>query len=315
MSLFNFFKQPNEDINPEATLRKSWDLINAEKFNYIEAKRNLLKLPDEMMKYKAYELYKIYNDGENRDNMIMDSENNAAWDYLNKAVRAGNMQAYYEMGLVFLGEKETHDKGSIYIKMAADMGHLHASRLIDENGENLPSGIELAARGDLYSEESYTESFAVREMYYSAELFNLGVAVRGSMVGDYFNQRNLYDEAVIWFEKAAEMRDENGMYNYLVLHANKDLRTPNNKKAFEYAEKLVLQRDSDAMHSAGRLALRNNMRTLSATYFKLCAHYSSAELGFEAEDHAARLLFHMSIEEQNMVNDRYRHFLHLIDSQ
>ncbi|QBM26211.1 tetratricopeptide repeat protein [Hydrogenophaga pseudoflava] len=257
----------------EAQLRLAAHYIDDETFNFDCAEKWLRLLIKKESTYAKYELYHLYNTGRIIDGVNYQTDENLAVSrgLLIEAAKEGHVQALYELALIEMQNKASYADGFNRMINSANRGHTHANTLLKKYEQKLPPTLVMAANGDLINEESDHASTESRDFQLSVELGNLGVATRQAMAGDYLNKRQLFEEAFVWYEKAAQQGNSEAAFNLAVLHVENAVPQADLNIALRLLEPLAKKGDSDALHLQAKIYLQKKMYAHAIAYFKLSA--------------------------------------------
>lgn len=262
----------------EAQLRLAEHYL-VDSFEFDKAEKWLLKLVSKNSTYAKYELYKLYNDGRSLGiNYSTDEHLEKAQQYLLEAANEKHIQALYDLATKELGSKETQDVGAERLVEAAQLGHEYALMLAEKYDYEIPTALVLAANGDLYNEDAERCSLEARELYLSIELANLGVVTRQTMVGNFYNKRELYTDAFDWYEKAANNGCNTAAFNLAIYHVNFKVYKSDPIKAIPLYERVAAEGDYEAMRALADLYLATKKYGNSLAYYKLAAEFAPSDV-------------------------------------
>ena len=262
----------------EAQLRLAEHYL-VDSFDFDKAEKWLLKLISKNSTYAKYELYKLYNDGRSVGiNYSTDEHLDKAQKYLLEAASEKHIQALYDLALKELGSKETQENGSERMIEAAQLGHEYASAIEEKYDYEIPSALVLAANGDLYNVEAERCSLEARDLHLSIELANLGVVIRQAMVGDFYNKRELYNDAFEWYEKAANNGNNSAAFNLAAYHVDFKAYKSNPLKAIPLYERVAAEGDYEAMSSLADLYVATKKYANGLAYYKLAAIFAPSDV-------------------------------------
>lgn len=270
--------------------------ISEDNFDYDKAEKWLNRLLESNSLFAAYELFNLYNNGRNKDAIISEYSFSKAIQLLEIAANKNHIEALFQIGIRELGTEETKSAGVEHIIDASLAGHLYAKKLLEKYDWELPYALELAAAGDLYNEAAESFSLKARDLYFKVEISNQGDFKYIHSIGDFYNAAELYDDAAIWYKKAADLGNDDAKYNLAVLHQDYKLNDSNLDDALRLLESLVRKSDFDAVHMTGRIYL------IKKQYHKAVAHFRAAALIAPTKELKEEELGYVSRFKENLSN-------------
>lgn len=257
-------------ISAQLNLAKHY--LSEDYFDYDKAEKWLNRLLENKSLFAAYELFELYNNGRNRDAIISEYSHRKAIELLQTAAHKKHIEALFQIGIRELESEETKSNGVEHIIDASLAGHVYAKQVLEKYDWELPYAYELAAAGDLYNEEAEKFSLKARDLYFKIEISNQGDSKYLHSIGDFYNSAELYDDAAIWYKKAADIGNDDARFNLAVLHQDYKLNDSNLDDALRLLDSLVKKSDFDAVHITGRIYL------LKKEYHKAVAYFRAASL-------------------------------------
>lgn len=284
-------------------------------FDFDKSEKWLKRLTESGSLFATFELFNLYNEGRDRNGIISEYSHQRAIELLKAAADKKHIEALYQLGVRELSNGDTKEIGTEHIIDASLAGHLYAKKLLEKYDWELPGGNVLAASGDLYNDTADAFSIKARELYYKIEASNQGEAKYTHSVGDFYNEAELYDDAATWYKKSSDLGNDDARYNLAILHQDFKLNHSDLDEALRLLEKLVKQRDFDAIHTTGRISVIQKKYAKAVAYFRAAALIAPTnDLKLEELEYANRFAERFeSADEKNEAEEIYNYLVKYIN--
>lgn len=211
----------------------------------------------------------------------IDKDQQQAFEWCYKAAKQNNKEGKYNLGLIYLSGIKGEDGkkiGTDLLKEIADEGHIEGSyKLAKCYEEGL--GID---QSSYYAKEyyikaankNYIKAFNKLGHFFLKEITRLK---NESIRPNYNAIAQFHNQATMWFEKAANKEDPEGLYNFAKLQPDHGY----GRKPFELYEKAANKDYAPAQYELGCRCSKNNYQIGAFEWFKKAADLGHTQAQFE----------------------------------